>query len=75
MIKLYNSKQQLQEIEKQEAVEENKVWIMVCVVSLYDPFPQLFLEQVASAVRKLEPQNGGKNMHTMSNFYKFFATI
>ena len=75
MIKLYNSKQQLQEIGKQEEVEENKVWIMVCVVSLYDPFPQLLLEQVASAVQELEPQNGGKNMHIMSNFYKFLQRL
>ena len=71
MIEVYNNKQQLKEIEKQEAIKSNKVWIMVCVVSLYDPFPQLFLEQVASAARELESQDGGKICILCQIFTKF----
>ena len=61
MVKVYNSQKQLEELSTQPKVNSLKAWVILCVVSLCDEFPQKLLEQVYLAVNELKSKQTGKN--------------
>ena len=61
MVQLFNSAGELEKISKQEKVQANRTWLMICVISLEEPFPKKFFHQVAEALKKLCSE-GGKHL-------------
>ena len=62
MVKYCNSRKQLEELSTQPKVDSVlKAWVILCVVSICDPFPKNLLEQVNLAVNELKANQSGKN--------------
>ena len=64
MIAMFNDESALNNLSQQAAIEANRAWSMICVISLSEPFPRELLEQVHKALNETESHQGGKNIVT-----------
>ena len=64
MIAIFNDGSTLNNLSQQAAIEANRAWSMICVISLNEPFPKELLEQVHNALNETESHQGGKNIVT-----------